>query len=148
MKMAGKNICNFSPPPPPSLSFFPFFFLSLFKLRGPSWGGGGAQAPQAPSPQPPPLGAPPGAVISRLEWYGMTFWTKLQHELYVLKTRYLIQRETVKEGIPVIEPWCDKCMYNLFSSTFIQVFPYSANISDMKWRYGNMTVLLSVTELI
>ena len=21
------------------------------------------------------------AVLSRLEWYGMTFWTKLQHEL-------------------------------------------------------------------
>ena len=30
--------------------------------------------------------------------------------LYVLKTRYLILRETVKEGIPIIEPWCDKCI--------------------------------------
>ena len=57
--------------------------------------------------------------------------------LYVLKTRYLILRETVKEGIPVIEPWCNKCMYNLFSSTLIQVFPYSANISDMNWWYAN-----------
>ena len=41
------------------------------------------------------------------------------------------------KSIPVIEPWCDKCMYNLFSSTLIQVFPYSANISDMKWWYAN-----------
>ena len=57
--------------------------------------------------------------------------------LYVLKTRYLILRETIKESIPVIEPWCDKCMYNLFSSTLIQVFPYSANIYDMKWWYAN-----------
>ena len=55
--------------------------------------------------------------------------------LYVLKTRYLILRETIKKSIPVIEPWCDKCMYNLFSSTLIQVFPYSANISDMKWGF-------------
>ena len=71
----------------------------------------------------------------------MTFWTKLQHELlcfvHVPKTRYLILRETIKESILVIEPWCDKCMYNLFSSTLIQAFHYSANISDMKWWYVN-----------
>ena len=28
--------------------------------------------------------------------------------LYVLKTRYLILRETIQKSIPVIEPWCDK----------------------------------------
>ena len=61
--------------------------------------------------------------------------------LYVLKTRYLILQETIKKSIPVIEPWCDKCMYNLFSSTLIQVFPYSANISDMKWWYANNHML-------
>ena len=62
--------------------------------------------------------------------------------LYVLKTRYLILRETVKESIPVIGPWCDNCMYNLFSSTLIQIFPYSANISDMMiWNDDTRTML-------
>ena len=65
--------------------------------------------------------------------------------LYVLKTRYLILWETVKESITVIEPWCDKHMYNLFSSTLIQVFPYSANISDMKWWYANDVVESNIT---
>ena len=54
----------------------------------------------------------------------MTFWTKLQHELLCF---VCAEDETIKESIPVI-----KRMYNLFSSTLIQVFPYSANISDMK----------------
>ena len=74
-----------------------------------------------------------------MEWYGMTFWTKLQHELlcFVCAEDELILRETVKESILVVEPWCDKCMYNLFSSTLIQVFPYLAHISDMKWWYAN-----------
>ena len=90
------------------------------------------------------------AILSRLEWwYGMTFWTKLQHDLlcFVCAEDEMILRETVKEGILVIKPWCDKCMYNLFSTTLIQVFPYSANISDMKWWYANDVIESNNTEI-
>ena len=65
--------------------------------------------------------------------------------LYVLKTRYLILRQTVKKSIPVIELWCDKCMYNLFTSTLIQVFPYSANISDMRYEGFRVIVESNIT---
>ena len=84
------------------------------------------------------------AVLSRLEWYGMTFWTKLQHELLCFVCAEDEIFDSVGNGKrehsryrAVIEPWCDKCMNNLFSSTLIQVFPYSANISDMKSWYAN-----------
>ena len=65
----------------------------------------------------------------------MTFWTKLQHELLCFvcaEDEICDSAGDHKESIPVIEPWCDKRMYNLFSSTLIKLFPYSANISDMK----------------
>ena len=83
------------------------------------------------------------AVLSRLEWYGMTFWTKLQHELlcfvYAEDEIFDSAGDHEKEHSGY-RAWCDKCMYNLFSSTLIQVFPYSANISDMKWWYANNVV--------
>ena len=42
--------------------------------------------------------------------------------LYVLKTRYLILQETIKESIPVIEPWCDKCIIICSAALWFKYF--------------------------